>query len=244
MTTNIYDADTRKVASDSRWSIDGQRFIVWVDDSGFDKIVIAIGHAFVFAGDARLIQEWKDWIANPDRFDVPKPPVQFPDGDRAIALCIVDESGTKIVFEYGQDIVQDGLRLAGTGSIHALSCWKVNKDPCKAIATASQTDVFSGGEVKFFDAKNGSSNLNNFATLDEMHRDLLSRGTVMYKQSPSQTIPIKDAAKNDPEVRALVQGVESGAISASAPCDSMHNRWPQNKIEELHEALSKIFAKK
>ncbi len=240
MTTNIYDACARKLASDSRWSINRPNFVIFVDDTGFDKIFTKNNFAMMFAGNGMLIQIWKNWLSvdNPDLSRIPS--VQM--GTEAVVLCMVNMNDASILFEYGQQICLKDVRFAGSGSEHAHACWSQNRDPCLAIESAKKVDLLTGGEVKFFDFMNSKDNLQNIITIDDVHQKLKNRGRVMYKLNPSKTFSVQDAANSDLDVKALLSDVTAGKISAGAPCDSMHNQWSKEKINELHSVLHEMFS--
>ncbi len=63
----------------------------------------------------------------------------------------------------------------------------------------------------------------------------------MYKNNENRFISIKDAASNDPSVANVLSDLQSGAIAANAPCDAMYNKWPEEKIKELHYVLDEYF---
>jgi hypothetical protein len=238
MTTNIYDQDARKLASDSRWSINSPEFVLFIDDTGFDKIFSHSNIVMMFAGDGMLIQLWKDWLVKPNIQSIP--PVS--NGDSSIAICMVNTDTSTLLFGYGQNIYTGTAWFAGSGSIHAADCWKVNKNPCLAIESAKKADILSGGTVKYFDYANKVSNLENRANIADVHKEIINRGLVMYKIDSSTAVPINEAAKNDSKVRDLVQAIQAGSVTASAPCDAMYNEWPSEKIAELHGVLKNVFS--
>lgn len=240
MTTNIYDIPGKILASDSRWSIDKQNFIVYVDDTGCEKIILENDIACMFAGHGGLIQSWKEWIINPDRSE--KPPVEI--GDIAVVICMVNTITGHLIFEYGQNIQLEDARFAGTGAIHACSCWFTNRNATQAVSSAIKSDWYSGGEVKYFDCKKKLSNVQNSANINDVHNALAKRGTIMYKNNENQFISVKDAANNDPDVATVLRDLQSGAIVANAPCDAMYNKWPEEKIKELHSVLDQCFPSK
>lgn len=246
MTTNVFDMNAGLMCGDSRWSVQHPSFIAYVDDTGFDKIIAIDGDlgkfAFVFAGDSELIQQWKSWIISKPSAQDQTPPVQ--NGLKSIAICIANIDNKSIVFENGQDIQTPEARFAGSGSLHAFNCWTVNKDAKKAIESAKTFDVYSGGEVKFLDFSSGVNNLKNSSNLKELHVFFAKEGMVMYKNAStnqSKILSIKEAAANDPAVQQLAIDLASGKISASAPCDAMHNTWSKEKVNELNTALKGIF---
>jgi hypothetical protein len=237
LTTNIYDIPESKLASDSRWSIDRSDFLIFVDDTGCEKIIFENNVACMFAGNGRLIDIWKEWILNPNRGE--KPPVEIE--NVAVVICMVSAVSNKLIFEHGQGIQIEDARFAGTGAIHAYSCWFTNRNAEQAVISAIKSDCYSGGTVKYFDCKSKINNLKNSANIDQVHSELAIRGSVMYKNNENRFISIKDAASNDPSVANVLSDLQSGAIAANAPCDAMYNKWPEEKIKELHYVLDEYF---
>ena len=74
MTTNVFDGPVGLVATDSRWSIQRGRWLIYLDDTNFDKIELTDAAAFMFAGSAVLIEKWKLWIRSnpPDASGMPE----------------------------------------------------------------------------------------------------------------------------------------------------------------------------
>ncbi|MEI6745949.1 MAG: hypothetical protein WCL34_08305 [Methylococcaceae bacterium] len=237
MTTNVFDINARHMATDSRWSIDSSEFVLYIDDTGFDKICIAKGHAFMFAGNGKLIEQWKNWIAqNPS--NTPKPPLE--QDDSAISMCIANIETAAIRFEYRQDISLPLARFAGSGAKFARDCWLVNNNAQLAVNSAKQKDWFSGGTVAFFDFCSRQHNLLNSISIKEVQTQLLG-GFVMYKNT-GQPIPAREAAERDPEVKALLDKVVQGQVTVSAPFEFMHTPWTEREKAELYSVLDDIFA--
>lgn len=237
MTTNVFDINARHMATDSRWSVDSAKFVIYVDDTGFDKICTAKGHAFMFAGNGKLIELWKDWIAkNPS--STPKPPLK--QDDAAVSMCIANIETALIRFEYRQDISLPFARFTGSGAKFAHDCWQVNNDAQLAVDSAKKQDWFSGGTVTYFDFDSGQHNLLNSTTLKNVQTQLLE-GFVMYKNNYGQPIPAREATDNDSEVQSIFEKIAQGEMSANAPCEAMYSSWTDNEIKELHAVLDDIF---
>lgn len=237
MTTNVTDLVEKTIACDSRWSIDSPLFVIYIDDTGFDKIVTYDTYAFMFAGNGRKIQEWKDWILS-----APSGAASSAPDESGIALCIVNTSNWGIEFERGQDIEVPGeARFAGSGSMHAHTCWKSNRNARLAVDSAKLMDVFSGGEVKYLDSYR-NTNVNNSVTVSDVEALISKKGMVMYKTTkPNAPVAIDVAAANDPSVKTVLDQISTGASTVNAPCDSMHNTWSDSDKNKLRQTLTKIF---
>ena len=70
------------LATDSRWSQQQGRWLVYVDDTAFQKIEVSHDTAFMFAGRGIAIQRWKDWIREGG------PEASIPEFD-GLCLCAV-----------------------------------------------------------------------------------------------------------------------------------------------------------
>lgn len=245
MTTNVTDLNAAQMACDSRWSVLHPEFILYIDDTGFDKIVNVRDHAYMFAGNGKLIHLWKEWLASGTRGAAGRPPVKS-DGV-AIAVCIVNMPSSIVTLDVGQDIKHpDNLApkafFAGSGAIHAHTCWNVNGDAMRAVETAKTTDICSGGEVKYLEFSTGANNVTNASSIDDVHNMLVTRGWVMHHNKPGQAVSAPVAAANDAEVKKVLTQIASGTLSASAPCDAMYRDWTPEELEALDRALDKALA--
>jgi len=243
VTTNVFDGNTGLIATDSRWSVTWSKWIVYVDDARFEKIERYGVFAFMFAGQGRMIQLWKCWIRSSPNDDTAMPSC---DG---IAVCIVNVEQKSVVFSARQDIVKDGAYFAGTGSRYAYLCWEKNRNAQKSVETAKEIDVFTGGEVKFYDGSSGDHNLHCGTvdvTIEMVGRAIESRGIVMEIASGAGAVraPFKlsEVAANDVEIRELQSKIANGEVSPEAPCDGMYSEWTADERTKLKSALSGVFS--
>lgn len=241
MTTNVFDGPAGVLATDSRWSVQQGRWLVYVDDTAFWKLELAHDAAFMFAGKGRRIQEWKDWI----RTD-PQDDSEMPDPE-GISVCLVKVSTKEVRFAERQDIVKDGAYFAGSGSRYAFTCWAVNKDAQKSIGSAMKVDPATGGEVKFFDVVSKKHNLTSIsaeASVDAVHKAITTRGIVMdigAKRPGAAPFKLSDIAASDTELRDLQAKLESGELAPEAPCDGMYSEWTADQKTRLKGAISDVF---
>ena len=248
MTTNVYDSHAGVVATDSRWSIQQGRWLVYVDDVPFHKIETLGQIAFVFAGKGRRIQEWKNWIRTKPSDLSARPSV---DG---ISICLVEMVSKEVIFCEKQDIVKDGASFAGSGSRFAYMCWAVNRDARKSVESAKRLDHASGGDVKFLQFLDRVNNLNFAsvvaeATIDMVDAAVRKRGMVMdLYENRTGGVPFKfsDIAASSPaddeDLLKLNARVTSGEASAEAPCDGMYSDWTAEQEAKLNSALTSAFA--
>lgn len=237
MTTNVFDSQAKIIASDSRWSFGTDFAIFYVDDTGFDKVVVGEDLSFMFAGNAERIGVWKEWLASPARVVMPMP---HPNG---IAICAVEMTGHTVAYKRGQQVVGDAF-FAGTGTEPASGCWKVNRDAKRAVETAKAIDVYSGGDVKFFEIPSSKHNLGPQATYQSSVDQLKKRGMVMYIQSSERkSVSIQEASANDPRVRDVAERIISGELKLTAPCPSVHTDWSDDEVNELSSVVQKYLRK-
>lgn len=242
LTTNVYDGLKRLLSSDSRWSSKHPSgdFIIYVDDVGFDKIEMASGHAFLFAGFASTISEWKAFLKSNPSGKNGHPPI---DG---IALLITNMTTGEIVNHVGQDIQISNAdatvtSFAGSGSGHAADCWTINGCAKTAVETAKNFDLFSGGCVRYLELNTLDHNLLNTTNYDELTKSFTTQGMVMYTANSQKQTPVHEAALTDPRVGELCNDIARGQISPSAPCDAMYHRATDEEKARLGATLDKIF---
>jgi|GEM_PF-2340317 len=250
MTTNIVDIESGQATSDSRWSMSGEshafpgeNFIIFIDNTGCEKIFRYKDTVFSFAGHGGLIQKWKKYLLGRCG-DEPQYEQEVQGHFLRIDLCITHiKKGT--VHRLPQDPAYYGLRthFLGTGAIHARECWSVHKCPRLAVESAKKKDAYSGGIVKYLVFKNDESNICDSQTVDVVSQKLTTEGCVMYTNDPAgPCIPVQQAAERDPAVRAAVQSLQSGAAVAMAPCPGMYGRWSDEDKAELRRILDEVYA--
>jgi hypothetical protein len=242
MTTNVRDSLGGAVATDSRWSADlrqiGLPYILLLDDAGYEKIVVQGSVVFMFAGLCRVIDVWKHSIKlasySPGEVDWGTLPV---DG---MAISSIAVGSGEIYYEFGHEIRIDDASFAGTGSFPACACWKVNKDSERAVRSAMELDPLTGGAVRSFNFLSGKNNLVTDTPLFGMQNQFLTRSIVMNPNT-QERIPVGEALAKDDGLRAALDMVKTGKLSAQAPCDAVYNTWPQKEKSKLVQAMKRIF---
>jgi hypothetical protein len=240
MTTNVFDRNVRLMATDSRWSLSYGPYLIYLDDSGFDKIEICGGYGFMFAGLGRQVQRWKAWLRSAPGSNAGQP------DHNGMAVCMVRIADGQEMFCAGAQIRNDESVFAGTGSHSAYSCWAQNRDARKSVETAKLYDKFTGGDVKFFDLKTGNHNLVLGAniTATDVQIQLGRRGLVMEIKSEPRSgapFPLKDAVASNDVLAEASKKIVSGELQACAPCDQMHNQWSDDEKERFDQALGEAF---
>lgn len=243
MTTNVFDGGCSVVATDSRWSKQVGKWLIYIDDARFEKLELYKSFCFVFAGSGRVIQQWKSWIqSSPTDFST-KP------GCDGISVCIVNTTDKSVLFTQNEDIVKDNAYFYGSGARHAYRCWDANRDPKKAVETAKSFDACTGGDVKFIDMKSMSHNLHQVTkqvSLQMVEQALDSRGMVMELNQGMHTgnppFKLADVASSDKELLQAKEQLSSGAMSLEAPCDGMYSEWSKEQKDKLDDALKIVFS--
>jgi hypothetical protein len=128
---------------------------------------------------------------------------------------------------------------------------KENKCSKKAVETAKQKDYFSGGPVKFVDFTGNLDNLDRVVVANDLHittltQNILTRGHAMKIQSTPQNAPSHVMAEGGRKRRSrstptALQLAAAGQLTATAPCNGMHNDWSENDKSAFRGALGKMF---
>lgn len=246
MTTTIYDRAKKIVACDSRWSIPDDRFgVLYVDEAPYLKIEIAENHAFVFAGKAPVIGQWKTFLrGRAAGLEILRPTMH------GIAALIAEIGSGNLKHYYKQDIVLPDVFdvhtvFAGTGSIHAARCWQTNQCAARAVSSAKNFDVCTGGEIRFVELQSGHHNLIQCDGFDSLNQAFLNKGMVMFNRSEldKSPIPFKEAALLDPGVAELYQVAASGSLleNVQAPCDAVFGTPTPEDEARMDQVLKDIF---
>lgn len=251
MTTNVRDSVSNRFAADSRWSIDLRPYfdaILYIDDYPYGKIVKTRGRAYMFAGDSRVIDQWKTLIATAEangenqsweRLDV-----------NGMAVSMVSLTNGEVEFEYGHEIrlpdqKAERASFAGTGSVSACKCWQVNGDPVKAVNTAKDSDIFTGGVARHLDFFTGvNNNLVTETSLTALNNAIRTEGMIMEIKngSSSTSMVVKDALTNRNGLQAALEKVRLGELAPTAPCDAVYNNWSDKERKKLVAAMNKGYA--
>ena len=209
--------------------------LVFVDDTGFDKIFEFNKYLMLFAGTAKLIQVWKNHIS--DLNSTGLPPTVL-DG-MSIAVSITDLETSAVFFEHNQAATYETVRFAGSGASAAERCWFKNFCAKRAVGTASFFDVCTGGQVKYY-SFDGNHNVDVSTTVEVIPDALRKNGVIMYRNRSDLTMPVSEAARTDPRVVKLIDDLACGKESLCAPFPHMHNPMSVSETRALEKALAKI----
>lgn len=247
MTTTVCDLESQVLTTDSRWSWETDRAILYVDDVGFEKMLYADGAIYQFAGSSLVIQLWKDFMST-----VPGSTTERPTLD-GISLVVYDLENHAIVlahncFYIGEPGSAPRSIFSGTGMVHALPAWTVNRCAYQAIEHAVSLDPFSGGPTKFFETNARKHNLMDVIRVGDINRALPSKGYVMTKPNVEtklgEPVPASEAAANDPAIKDLIDRIAQGQMAPSAPFMFMLNKATDEQNVTADQALNNFFARK
>ena len=247
MTTNAIDRNKMIVTSDGRWSIPlpnelHPTHVLYVDDTGFEKITSSEIATLVFAGDSVLISEWKTWF-NSERRDLNAIPPTERDTGRGLAdinICIITPAG-RVLFDRGLCLTHgENARFAGSGAIFARDCFGKNGCSIRAIDTAGLSDPYTGGTTKYVELHSGISNLTTVeATLQEAEQQLNERGLLM-ELATGRITPFKDAQDSKDDA---MQALKNGA-NLSAPTGQPSRKWTDDEKLSLRAAIEEVMGSK
>lgn len=239
MTTNVYDISKGLLSTDSRWSKDNGEYVVYIDNTGYDKIVYDNRIAILFAGDLDLVDVWKKWFhkGKPD----PRPKLL----DDVSLIIVSLETGMPVFkSEYtltsgNEETIQ--AVYGGTGGVYAKNCWEVNSCAITAVNTAIKEDLLSGGEVVYLNRNNLSNNIKNSCKIFHVNTQLKETGTIMnMKTKQKESIQNFMNSSNSSSAQALVEEVISGNAKLSAPFVGKGQPWSNEKIAELDNVLERF----
>lgn len=245
MTTNVFDGVGGVVAADVRWSTlaTDTKWMIYLDEPNYSKLVLKNNLAFLFAGDGLAIQAWKDWLKIA--------PIAARPSANNMAISIIDLGKSELVYHENQNHVTGEIFTAsGTGSFFALSCWTTNKCAKKAIASASIYDIHTSNYVQFYEIKTKVHNLpdENHMTINDVCRTMAVKGFVMNKELGKDSAFALSAISSNglsPEdlaqIETLKNGLANAQIAPTAPCDEIFSVRTEEQEIALDQALSKVF---
>lgn len=253
MTTTAYDCDKNVVSSDTRWSADlnlmDGNYILFVDDTGFNKIACRLGGAIFCAGDGLIIEQLKTWwMAEP--FDPEALPNLKHNGKYKVSVVVASSDGD-IIFDAGhkQFLMDPETKhihalFTGSGSGFAGNTFQQCGCVKSAVTVAKVFDPYSGGDVKYCNISTGESNLQDETmSYNSIMESMKERGTLMKftgiyaaNSESVQTIALKD----HPQHSEIVSKIQSGSVRAYAPMGGSEIDWNDDRIQRLKEAARKV----
>lgn len=250
MTTNAIDRAKLIVTSDSRWSIPlpndvNPTHVLFVDDTGFEKISTSDVATLVFAGDGVLISQWKEWFKQerPDWNAMPETERSIDGHLVDISICVVTPAG-RVLHDSGTCLMHgESARFSGSGSFFARNCYVQNSCIIKAIDTAGaeNADPYTGGTTKYLELHSGCNNLTETeTTLQDAEQELAKRGKIMELATGVVT-SLKDALESQADA---LQAFKAGGAHLSAPTGQQSRKWTPSEKSALRAALEEVYAEK
>lgn len=259
MTTNVIDMKHFTAACDSRWTIHSSQlpvpyttngFRLWVDNTGFEKIIVYQKLCYIFAGPADLISEWKQWVwtmgpvKNPDIL----PDVKSKTGTLHLHIVSVGQNpslarriGGRPDLELEPD--KGGIFFAGTGSVPAYEGWQRTLCARLAVQAAIEADVASGGRVIYRNLKDDSDMKPEDITMGNIPESL--RRKVMVKHySDNEGTGIPAYQSSDQRVLEALSQVVSGSATLVAPCGTEKEDWTQEEKNSLSSFFKDFYGTK
>lgn len=240
MTTTVYDKNVKLITSDSRWSADiNDSEVLYIDTAEFEKMVEQQHFALVMAGDASLISGWKEWAKGDIEKDIPNVTRVEQDGSTShISVCVIFKPSTVL---FDSDVATDvtpHARFSGSGRFFAKDCWNQNQCAKKAVESAINSDVYTGGAVKYVDLSTQDNNLSDdTTTLKELETLMCNEGYIMNIKTKEITDMENYTNKED-----IAQDMQDGKIVASAPTGSDESPWNESQESALGEAVNVLRA--
>ncbi|EMC3732700.1 hypothetical protein VDN26_003527 [Vibrio cholerae] len=256
MTTTVCDLLNKIITADTRWSCgsqgelklsDGQHYLVYCDDTGFDKISVVGKTALVTAGNGYLISQWKKWWSG-DADPAQRPDI-FIDGKTAINLAILDLDKNEVIFDAGQKTllfctVSNEVKAftSGSGGSHAASYLLRMGCAKSAVEYASQHDYCTGDKISYACYKTNQDNLNQqISDYMVIVQNILTRGFIMALDMTSKPTDTGIEIAKHPLYQEIVGSFQSGNAVASAPVPGLSNfKWTDETTENFNRAMSRV----
>lgn len=250
MTTTVCDLVNKIITADTRWSAiaklsDGNVYLSYCDDTGFDKISVVGLSAIILAGHGRLIADWKRWWEG--SADPSNRPQHDIDGVNQVNLAIVDLKHNSVIFDAGHKTVlyctaSNDIKAftSGSGGVHAASDLLTNECAKNAVSVASTLDCRTSNIVKFACYKTGQDNLNKCPSdYNVIKTGIMQRGRIVKVQDAmnAKSIPINDHHLGD----EMVSLIGNGDAVASAPVPGMSKfKWTKETDENFKSAMERV----
>lgn len=259
MTTTIYDGLQRVVGSDSRWSCFAKNVngvfqicphnegthIVYVDDTGFGKILLRQDIVLCLAGNGGLIEQWKRWW-RANTLVKNYPPFTTASGDY-VALYAVDLKTNEmhsLSHQIDCSYVDPNTRqvralFSGSGGAIAFQAWRATMNVIASIKFAISYDCCSGGGVRYIDYAAKQQNIeDSFHTMSDVRDKLITGGFVM-DLNIKNAVPITDA-----QFDSLRQDLSAQTATICAPLSpTTHVVWDESAFARL-DALVDLVAER
>lgn len=248
MTTTVCDRVNNIVTADTRWSTeqvlsDEQKYLIFCDTTGFDKIATVGKASLIVAGNGILIARWKEWWLN-DRSVETTPQTKI-DGVHAISIAIIDMQENEVLFDAGVKSIlycpiSDAIKAftSGSGMHHAAASLYEKSCAKNAILDASLQDKYTSAIVKFVCGKTGENNLETpIFDYTEIINGICKQGFMMNMNNENVAVPINE----HPLGKEVVERFSTGQAVASAPVPGLGSfEWTEKTDQKLAKAMERV----
>lgn len=264
MTTIVIDLKSKIIASDSRNSAagaDSDEFVIFLDDRTDDKITFLekYGLIFCFAGNGPTGISWKKWILDETNTFPAYPPKRIKENwegipeeyiGAIIAVVNINKNNAEIIvgdkklIDYSDK--SDAIFI-GTGRKFAQEEWERSYDAMKSIQFASEKDIKTGGQIKYFKFDNSEKNLSKININHcEIRRLFRKEGMVAYKKNSQIEIPASFEAKRNAKVEERLRTQDCLAATMDPNSDyptsaSTKPVWPECEKIRVEEILQRLM---
>jgi len=227
------------------------KYILHVDDTGFNKIAFRKGGVIICAGDGLTIEKLKKWWTS-EQFDPDALPDLKEDGKFKVSVMVVSAEGERLFDAGPKQVVynpeKEHMHAIFSGSGGGMAAGAFMQCGCvkSSVSVAQQVDPKSGGEVKFYVLRTEENNLHD-ETMDynSIMESMRNRGMLMkfngiYAANSEHitTIPLREHHQAEQVIDAL----KSGAVHAYAPMGGSEVQWSAERINKLKDAARKVAA--
>jgi len=245
MTTSIFDVYNELTVSDTRWSMqctlsDGNEYVVFCDETGFEKIANREHIAIMTAGSGLRIAEWKRWLLFSD-LDENNMPNVGTEGVDAVHLILIDTKMNAPLFDYGlkhvlidQETKKIACVMLGSGSQYASSYWNLTRCPFRSIATASKNDIYTSKTTRYIDFNTLDTDIDSHACDFNVVIDKLKQEAKMQVISSSQPTQLSQ----HPLKHEVLSMLNNGTAQVIAPTmNSDKVKWSDSEKQRLKGAI-------
>jgi len=255
MTTTVCDLVNKIITADTRWSCgsegdlvlsDGNAYIVYCDETGFDKITVVGNTALITAGHGGLISAWKQWWSG-DADPQFKPSTDI-DGVNVINLAIIDLESNEVIFDAGQKQAlyckqtnKIKAFTSGSGGAHAASDLLIHGCAKNAVGFASIHDYCTGSDVSFACYKTNQNNLNSqINDYDVIVNGITNKGRIMALNI-SKPNDNGCEISNHPLAAEIKHMFTTGEAIASAPVPGIGSfKWTEDTDTKFQDAMKRV----
>ncbi|WP_215747866.1 hypothetical protein [Gluconobacter sp. P1C6_b] len=263
MTTIVIDLNSKIIAADSRTSADGcdnDEFLIFIDDRNEDKIIYLKKYGLIFccAGHGPTDISWKKWLRNETECFPAYPPKKKKTVDgitseyigAIIAVIDLNKLECKIILGDERLInysINNDAIFIGTGRRFAQEEWEESYDAIKSIKFASEKDIKTGGEIKYFKFDNYDNNLSQIRINHCATRRLFRKeGRVVYKTNINIEIAASVEAKRNPKIEERLSKQDDLAATMDPNSDyptsaSTKPVWPECEKVRVEKLLRRLM---